>query len=170
MSKLDAFLWWANIEVYRSGVDFENKTNSDSGFVRRPSSDELDNYCIGAGLRKYEPTGHWCGIFQTYLMKKAGINCHWVISKGIKIEAASKHEIQEDVMPAAGKDLALGDILIVQHNDHHIMVLEPTRSGYIPSIEGNAKGINNPALGAFYTGNALHNVVSKIQKRYRIVT
>jgi len=171
MSKLDSFMWWANLEVYRGEMLFADGKGYSSGILRIPSKTELNNYFIEAGLLGgYDPKAHWCGIFQTYLLKKAGIQCHWVISKGIKIEDVSKQEIEESSGPAAMKDLAPGDIVVVKHHGHHIMVLEPTKSGSIKCIEGNARGITSPTLGAYYTGNNLHNVVQEIQRRYRILS
>ena len=159
------------MEAYGTGIGFANTKDNGQGYIRIPTKEELNNYFVGAGLLGgYDPTGHWCGIFQTYLLRKVGIQCHWVIGRGIEIEAFSKAEIQEDVPPAAGKDLMLGDIVVVEHHGHHVMVLEPAASGTIQCIEGNAQGIKYPAIGAYYTGNDPHNVVGKIRRRYRILS
>jgi hypothetical protein len=166
MSKFDSFIWWAMIEAYSGNVQPWGNT---PGITRVPSEAELDNYFRAGGAAGYDKRFHWCGLYQTYLLKKVGVACKWVIGKGIEDESGGK-DLQIVSGEEAKKGLAFGDIVRVKHNEHHFMVLEPVERGYIPGIEGNAGGKDNPLIAAWWMGNALHNVVEQIQWRYRVVS
>jgi hypothetical protein len=165
MSKFDSYIWWANYEAYHGKVQTAGR-RSDPGFLRVPSKEELKNYMIAGGASGYDPTVHWCGIFQTYLLLKAGVACHWdraIVddSGGRELEVVSGTEAQ--------KGLQCGDIVRVSHAQHHLMVLEPVTKGFIRSIEGNAGGLDHPLIAAYWMGNARHNTVETIQFRYRVI-
>jgi hypothetical protein len=165
VSKLDVFYWYATCEVYHGGTTEWKQSGGIPGQTRVPSKEELNNYFKAASVAGYDKSVHWCGIFQIYLLKKAGVICHWdraIVSDGNDLEIVSGED--------AKKGLAVGDIVKVSHAQHHLMVLEPVIKGYIRSIEGNAGGLAYPMLAANWMGNAKHNVVEDIQFRYRVVT
>lgn len=160
MSKLDSFIWNATIEAYCGKL-----VPWGTGIIRRPSKEELNKYFIAATGTPYDKTVHWCGIFQVYLLKKAGVACGW--NREIVDESGGK-DLEIVKGDDAKKGLAFGDIVRVQHNQHHLMVLEPAQKGFIRSIEGNAGGIEDPMIAAHWTLNK-HNVVEEIQYRYRVI-
>jgi len=166
VSKLDSFIWWAMAETYRGKL--ETYGNS-PGITRRPSKAELDEYFKTGGAAGYDKRFHWCGLYQTFLLKKAGVACSWRIGGGI-VDESGGTDLQIVSGPEAQKGLAFGDIVRVKYHEHHLMVLEPVEKGYIPGIEGNAGGKNNPLIAAYWMGNALHNVVEQIQFRFRVVS
>ena len=166
MSKFDSFIWWAMIETYRGNLQTQNNV---PGITRVPSKAELDEYFKAGGAAGYDKRFHWCGLYQTYLLKKAGVACHWLIGTGIIDDSGGK-DLQIVSGEEAKKGLAFGDIVRVKHHEHHFMALEPVEKGYIPSIEGNAGGKDHPLIAANWMGNALHNVIEQIQYRYRVVS
>lgn len=166
MRKIDLFIWWAMSEMYRGNLETNGKS---PGITRVPSKSELDEYFKAGGAAGYDKRFHWCGLYQTYLLKKAGVACHWQIGDGIKDDSGGT-DLQIVNGEEARKGLAFGDIVRVKHNEHHFMVLEPVEKGYITSIEGNAGGKDYPKIAAYWMGNALHNVVGEIQYRYRVVS
>ena|GEM_PF-1197527 len=166
MSKLDVFYWYATCEVYHGGTTEWKQNGSIPGHTRVPSKEELDKYFKAGGVAGYDKNVHWCGIFQTYLLQKSGIACHW--AREIVDDSGGK-DLEIVSGEAAKKGLAVGDIVKVSHAQHHFMVLDAVTSGYIRSIEGNAGGLKYPLLAANWMGNAKHNVVADIQYRYRVI-
>jgi hypothetical protein len=166
MSKFDSFIWWAMAEAYSGNL--ESYGNS-PGITRKPTKAELDRYFIAGGAPGYDKRYHWCGLYQVFLLKKAGVACRWQIGGGIE-DASGGADLQIVSGAEAQKDLAFGDIVRVKHHEHHLMVLEPVEKGYIPGIEGNAGGRDNPKIAARWMANALHNVVEQIQFRYRVIS
>jgi len=164
VNKLDAFYWLATCEVYHGGTQ-ETKGNI-PGHIRVPSKEELNKYFKAGGVSGYNKTTHWCGIFQVYLLKSAGVACHW--EREIVDDSGGK-DLEIVSGEAAKKGLAVGDIVKVSHAQHHFMILEAVTKGYIRSIEGNAGGLEHPLLAANWMGNAKHNVVENIQFRYRVI-
>ena len=167
MSKRELFIQYATNEVlYGKTAEYKYPNGSIPGYTRTPSKEELNKYFQAAGVAKYDPTVHWCGIFQVYLLQKVGISCHW--------DRAIVNDLYyDDLEIVSGKDaqtnLQIGDIVRVQRNQHHLMVLDPVSKGFIRGVEGNAGGLQYPTLAINWFGNAKSNVVEEIQHRYRIV-
>src|SRR4051794_40494605 len=82
--KLDQFVMSAMSELFKPNMQEVTVPGRAAGILRVPSKGELDAYfkdsLAGGG---YDPSSHWCGIFATYLLRRAGVRCHWVMSKGI---------------------------------------------------------------------------------------
>ncbi len=159
------------LEVLAEGKQQVGKGNI-PGYTRVPSKADLDRYFKGCGgnYRGYDTGSHWCGIFATYLMKLAGVNCHWVMGKGIQDDSngADLEVILDGV--TARKDIIVGDILVREPNHHHIIALDGPKSGSIRCIEGNAGGIKYPLLAMDWAANAHNNQVGNVSARYRILT
>jgi hypothetical protein len=167
MSKLDLFISYATTEVYHGKTtEYKYPGGTVPGFTRVPSKEELNGYFKAGGAAGYDPTVHWCGIFQVYLMQKAGVLCHWD-------RAIVNNLYDEDLEIVSGADaqtgLRVGDVVRVKKNQHHLLVLDAVSRGFIRGIEGNAGGLKYPMLAINYMGNAASNVVEEIQFRYRIV-
>ena len=167
MSKRELFIQYATNEVlYGTTTEYKSANGSVPGYTRTPSKDELNKYFQAAGVAGYDPAIHWCGIFQVYLLKKAGISCHWD-------REIANDLYYDDLEIVSGKEaqtgLQAGDIVRVQKNQHHLMVLEPVSKGFVRGVEGNAGGLKYPTLAINWVGNANSNVVEEIQFRYRIV-
>jgi hypothetical protein len=168
MKKFASYYMSAVMEIYNSPGATEWKQGASTpGCTRVPSKDELDKYFRAADVPGYDKRVHWCGIFQVYLLKQAGVACHWdraIVddSNGKDLEIVSGEE--------AKRGLQAGDILRVGWAQHHFMALQPVEKGSIPCVEGNAGGLDHPTLAANWMGNALHNVVADIQYRYRVVS
>jgi hypothetical protein len=167
MSKRDLFISYANSEVYHGKTtEYKYPGGTIPGFTRVPSKDELNAYFTAGGAAGYDPSIHWCGIFQVYLLKKAGVLCRW--------DRAILNDIYDEDLeitsgPAAQTGLQVGDIVRVRQNQHHLMVLDPVSKGFIRGIEGNAGGLKYPTLAINWMGNAKSNIVEEIEWRYRIV-
>lgn len=167
MSKRDLFITLATQEVlYGKTTEYKYPAGTIPGFTRPPSKEELNGYFKAAGAGGYDPTVHWCGIFQVYLLKKANVTCYWQ-------QAICQTIYDEDLEIVSGKEaqtgLQVGDIVRVERNQHHLMVLEPVSKGFIRGIEGNAGGLKHPLVAMNWMGNTGSNVVEQIQWRYRIV-
>lgn len=168
MKKFESFYMGAVMEIFNSPGTTEWKQGGKTpGYTRVPSKEELDKYFRAADVPGYDPSVHWCGIFQVHLLKQAGVACHWnreIVddSGGADLEIVSGED--------AKKDLLAGDIIKVSWAQHHFMILEPVEKGSIPSIEGNAGGLKYPTLAARWMGNASNNTVENIQYRYRVVS
>jgi hypothetical protein len=166
--KLDQFVMSAMAEVLKPNMQEAKVPGRTPGIIRVPSKAELDTYfkdsLAGGG---YDPSSHWCGIFAAYLLRKAGVRCYWLMSKGITDESdGADLEIASDAEARQG--LQIGDVLIREPQHHHIIVMEPVTSGVIPCVEGNAGGIAHPLLAMNWAANARNNTVGKVVKRYRI--
>ena len=169
MSKRDLFISLATQEVlYGKTTEYKYPNGTIPGYTRRPSNEELDKYFKAGGVAGYSPTVHWCGIFQVYLMQKAGVLCRWEYSQILNnlyddpgLEITSGREAQTG--------LQVGDVVKVRPAQHHLMVLDPVSKGFIRGVEGNAGGLENPLLAINYMGNRDKNVVEEIQWRYRIL-
>ena len=166
MNKLAVFIWWALYEVYHGKTSSGGPKGTIPGTIRQPSKTELDKYFQAGGAAGYDPKVHWCGVFQTYLLKCAGVNCHW---DGKIVDDSGGRDLQIVEGKEARKGLALGDIVRINHDEHHFMVLEPAARGFLKSVEGNAGGLEHPLVAAFWMGNAKHNVVEDIYLRYRVI-
>ncbi len=158
----------AIMEIFNSPGTTEWKQGGKTpGYTRVPSKAELDKYFRAADVPGYDKTVHWCGIFQVYLLKQAGVACHWnreIVddSGGMDLEIVSGED--------AKKGIQAGDIFKVSWAQHHFMALEPAEKGSITCIEGNAGGLAHPTLAARWMGNASNNTVGNIQYRYRVVS
>jgi hypothetical protein len=167
MSKRDIFINYAAGEVYHGKMtEYKYPNGTIPGYTREPSKTELNAYFQAGGAAGYSPTVHWCGIFQVYLLKKAGVLCHW--DREI-LNDLYEEDLEITSGEAAKSGLLVGDIVRVQRNQHHLMVLDPASKGFIRGIEGNAGGLKYPMLAINYMGNAKSNIVEEIQFRYRIV-
>ena len=168
MSKRDLFISLATQEVYRGQTAEYKYRNSIPGYTRVPTKEELNAYFIAGGAAGYDPAVHWCGIFQVYMMQKAGVFCRWAYGEILNnVYDDPGLEITTDKVAQTG--LQIGDVVKVQKNQHHLMVLDPVSKGFIRGIEGNAGGLKYPMLAINWMGNSGSNVVEEIQYRYRIV-
>lgn len=138
MNKLAVFYWYETYEVYHGGTTVWEKQGSIPGHTRVPSKEELNNYFKAGGAAGYDKRVHWCGIFQVYLFKKAGVACHW--DRAI-VDDSSGKDLEIVSGAEAKKGLAVGDIIRVSWAQHHFMVLDPVEKEYIRSVEGNAGGL-----------------------------
>ena len=167
MSKRELFIQYATNEVlYGQTTEYKYPNGTIPGYTRTPSNDELNNYFQAAGVAKYDPAVHWCGIFQVYLLQKAGVARQW--------DRAIVNELYyDDLEIVSGKEaqtgLEIGDIVRVRQNQHHLMILDPVSKGFMRGVEGNAGGLRYPTLAINWFGNAKSNVVEEIQHRYRII-
>lgn len=166
--KVDRFYMSAMLELFKPNMQEAPVPGRAAGIIRVPTKAELDVYfkesLAGGG---YDPSAHWCGIFATYLLRKAGVRCHWVMSKGITDDSnGADYEVATD--SEAQQGLQPGDVVIREPQHHHIIVMEPVASGVIPCVEGNAGGIGHPLLAMNWAANARNNTVGNVVKRYRI--
>jgi len=168
--KLDRFVMAAMGELFQPGATTFKGIGNEPGWIRRPTKEELDKYFRESEAGPaFDPTVHWCGIFATYLLKKAGVRCHWVRSVGITNDEGAS-DLETANPPEAQLDLRIGDVLIREPEHHHIIVLEPVSVGAIRCVEGNAGGLGNPLLAMNWGGgkNLTYNSVDRVVKRYRI--
>lgn len=166
MKKFEIFYIGAIMEVFSQGAT-EWKQGGTPGYTRVPSKEELDKYFRAADVQGYNKSVHWCGIFQVYLLKQAGVACHW--DREI-VDDSGGNDLEIVTGEDAKKGLAAGDIIKVSWALHHFMILEPVEKGSITCIEGNAGGLDHPTLASRWMGNALHNTVGNIQYRYRVIS
>ena len=164
MKKVDLYTWLAMYEVNHGNA---RQWGNTSGIVRVPAKEELDNYFRAGGMAGYVQNVHWCGIFQVYLLKKAGVRCSW--SREI-VDDSGGADLEITQGQEARTGLRFGDILKVSHNQHHFMALEAVEKGSIRCIEGNAGGVGNPLLATNWALTAINNTVETIQFRYRVVS
>jgi len=167
MSKRELFIQYATSEVlYGKTTEYKYPNGSIPGYTRVPSSEELNKYFQAADVAQYDPAVHWCGIFQVYLLQKAGVTCQWD-------RAIANKLYYDDLEIVSGEQaktgLQIGDIVRVKHNEHHLMVLDPVSKGFIRGVEGNAGGLQYPTLAMNWFGNAKSNIVEEIQHRYRVI-
>ncbi|MCI0640938.1 MAG: hypothetical protein L0Y72_27010 [Gemmataceae bacterium] len=167
MNKLGTLILWALAEIYHGKTQSVPAKGGIPGILRIPSVEELKKYFKTAGAGDYDKKVHWCGIFQTYLLIKAGVACHW---KYEIVDDSNGKDLEILKGPAAQKGLAIGDIVRIHHHEHHFMVFDPVASGFVRSFEGNAQGPEYPTLAANWMGNMKHNVVSDIYMRYRVLS
>src|SRR5262249_21372744 len=116
----------------------------------------------------FDPTSHWCGIFATCLLNRAGVRCHWVMCDGIFNDL---YEDDLEIVKTAAEaknGIRYGDVLIREPNHHHIIVLEPVTAGVIPCIEGNAMGVGSPLIAMNSALNMANNSVGNVVARFRI--
>lgn len=166
MNKLALYMWWALYEVYHGKTSTGGAKGQIPGTIRIPLPAELDKYFKAGGAAGYDPTVHWCGLFQVYLLKNAGVACSW---NGEIVDDSGGKDLEIVRGDDAKKGLAVGDIVRIHHNEHHFMVLEPVEKGSIKSLEGNAGGLGDPLLASYWMGNAKTNLVADIYIRYRVV-
>jgi hypothetical protein len=166
--KLDQFVMSAMSELFKpEATTFKGQDNV-PGWTRVPSKSELDNYFkTSLAGPAFDPTVHWCGIFATYLLKKAGVRCHWAMGDGIT-DDSNGQDLETTDSPNAQKDLQIGDVVVREPQHHHIIVLEPVDAGTIRCVEGNAGGVGKPLLAMHWAANMRNNTVGNIVKRYRI--
>lgn len=143
------------------------------GVLRRPSVEELNKYFAAAGMGRYDPKVHWCGLFQVYLLKQAGVNCHWAREIVDDSGGADLEIVRGD---AARNDLQMLDIVRIHREEHHFTVLQPATGGFLGNFEGNAGGIKpdkfgqvNPLIACNWAANMTKNVVEDVYVRYRII-
>jgi len=169
MSKRDLFISLATQEVYRGQTaEYKYPNGTVPGYTRVPSKEELNAYFKAGGVAGYSPAVHWCGIFQVYLMQKAGVLCRWA-NYEISNNVYDDPGLEITTSKEAQQGLQTGDVVKVRLNQHHLMVLDPVSKGFIRGIEGNAGGLERPLLAINYRGNSDSNVVEEIQYRFRII-
>ncbi len=74
---------------------------------------------------------HWCGIFATALLKRAGLNVFWKSGAGIYGQV-------ERVKYEAGMYLEPGDVGAIARKNHHFLILEHVPEyDYLETLDGN---------------------------------
>ncbi len=146
---------------------------------RTPTTEELNKYfreCNG-GYSGYDQSIHWCGIFCTYLLRKAGANVKWVPSKGMdnvtgKENPDGKLYITRYFGTKIGKNryknnVMVGDICVRGIGQHHFIALGPTDEigAFGHTVEGNYGGLANPRL---HQGRRVENSKHVVHTYYRI--
>ena len=166
--KLDQFVMSAMSEMFKPEATTFSGQDKAPGWTRIPTKSELDNYFrTSLAGPAFDSTAHWCGIFATYLLKKAGVRCHWVMCDGIT-DDSNGVDLETASGPDAQKDLKIGDVVVREPEHHHIIVLEPVTAGAIRCVEGNAGGVGKPLLAMNWAANMRNNNVAHVVKRYRI--
>lgn len=138
---------------------------------RRPSADELNKYFVGCdGIwRGYDPNTHWCGIFVTYLLRKAGAQVRWIYRRGI--HNVTGYENIEGYMSVwlygGNKNISPGDICVRGDGEHHFIVISPPdkHGTFEHCVEGNFGGLGNPQL---HQGKWWKDRVKDVKYYYRI--
>jgi hypothetical protein len=148
---------------YNGKTTILRSAGREPGILRVPSVAELELYFSTAAGVRYDPKVHWCGIFQTYLLKKAGVNCHW--DQAI-VDDSGGTDLEISTGDAAKKGPAIGDIVRINHHQHHFTVAQPAERGLLFNIEGNwtRKSTDRGELGGLSK-----NIVEDICIRYRVV-
>ena len=164
--KKQKYIDWAMYELYNGETKFIETPRHATGILRRPTTAELKNYFAVAGVGAYDPRVHWCGIFQVYLLRKAGVACSW--NRQIVDDSGGK-DLEIVTGLDARKDLAIGDIVKIHRHEHHFMVAQPATKGFLHNIEGNAGGPESPLIAANWGANMFKNVVEDVYARYRII-
>lgn len=151
---------------------------------RRPSNDELNNYFIESGWKEgYNTTTHWCGIFATYLLRKAGAKVHWVKGRGIHNLVGAenpegktsiigpyfgrKREIKATKQIVYDNTIMVGDICVRGVGQHHFIVLCPPdeHGTFEHCVEGNYGGLDFPLL---HQGKRAKNNKWHVHTYYRV--
>lgn len=145
---------------------------------RRPTMDELNKYFIECDSiwNGYNSTTHWCGIFATYLLRKAGAKVRWVWRRGIhNLTGADNPEGDMNVRMYFSKkqgdsyvnNINVGDICVRGDGQHHFIVLEPPdeHGTFGHCVEGNYGGLGNPLL---YQGKRANNNKHFVHTYYRV--
>ena len=131
--------------------------------TRRPSSEDLHRYFTqcGASYPGFDDTMAWCGIFATYILRKAGVKVRWAR----RIEDLSGGQQVKDIVGHEG--MGPGDVAVrgAAGQNHHFIVLETPKNGVIRSVDGNYGGVGNPVL---FCGHHWKNTVSSVDHYYRI--
>lgn len=139
---------------------------------RRPSVNELNKYFIECNgpWKGYDPTTHWCGIFATYLLRKAGANVKWVMSRGIHNQTGDENSTGEihTKYYEGNNGIMVGDICVRGKGQHHFIIIgPPDESGVFEHcIEGNYGGVTNPLL---HQGKRHKNNKNVVNYYYRIL-
>lgn len=138
---------------------------------RQPTQEELNAYFAGCGgpWKKADTTTSWCGIFATYLLRKAGAKVRWVMSRGIyNLTGNENSEGDMNVYYISGnKGITIGDIAVRDKSNHHFIVLNPPdEEDIFECVEGNYGGVGNPWL---HQGKNDKNKVSRVNYYYRVI-
>lgn len=131
--------------------------------TRRPSLEELNRYCTGCGdsYAGFDNTLHWCGIFATYILRKAGVRVRW--ARKIVDDSGG-----QDIKIVWGREgMGPGDVAVRdwRNVNHHFIVLDSPKSGVIWSVDGNHGGVGNPLL---FCGRHGKNTVAAVDYYYRV--
>lgn len=70
---------------------------------------------------------HWCGMFATYVLRKAGLDVKWrsgqgIFSRGGTNYLEKKNRWQKNAFDAGGFDT--GDVVVIPKATHHFIVVE----------------------------------------------
>jgi hypothetical protein len=106
---------------------------------RKPTPDDLKRYFTGCGgpWTAFDNNTSWCGIFATYVLRRANLHVSWRMGHGI--DGMTRVDGNEG--------LSIGDVAVRgAANNHHFIVLDDTPSGIIDAVEGNYGGVGNPWL------------------------
>ncbi len=138
---------------------------------RRPSIEELNKYFIGCDSvwKGYDANTHWCGIFATYLLRKAGAKVRWVMALGIHnlVGRENPEGYMHTTFHKGNTGIGVGDICVRGRGRHHFIVFGPPdeHGNFERCIEGNYGGIENPLL---HDGKRWKNNVNNVDCFYRV--
>jgi hypothetical protein len=127
---------------------------------RTVGSADMDRYFImcGGPYTAHDHSSSWCGIFATYVMRQAGVDVCWKMSKGIQL--GSNVEL---IMGNSGLDQ--GDVVWATPNHYFIIMWPPGDSGVPWAIHGNYGGAG--ANHVMFYGFHPKYPVSSIKQYYR---
>lgn len=137
---------------------------------RQPTRSELDKYFSECGgiWKKADTTTSWCGIFATYLLRKAGAKVLWSIGYGIHNQTGNENPEGEIFVQyvKGNQGITLGDIAVRGSGNHHFIVVgSPDSNGVFDCVEGNYGGIGDPWL---HYGKNYKNNISAVKHYYRV--
>ncbi len=152
------------LSEFDMGLHGGSITATGSGYTRKPSRAELDKYFKASGgfPQGFDKTVHWCGLFATYVLRKAGVGVVWQHGKIVDLSGG-----KDITLVSGSKGIGPGDVAVRDMNtaNHHFIVLAEPVKGAITSVDGNYGDIKNPML--FY-GRHWKNSVSAVNFYYRI--
>jgi len=136
---------------------------------RYVSQTELNQYFSECGgiWKQADRTTSWCGIFATYLLRKAGAQVKWEVARGIFNHPTDIYEPTNFIQRINGNaGLSVGDIAVRGKSNHHFIVLDPPdAAGNINCIEGNYGGVTSPEL---HQGPRVKNNLSGVYMYYKV--
>lgn len=80
---------------------------------------------------------HWCGIFATWMLKRAGLQATWT-TNGLTASASKISKISVST-PGARQGISAGDICVHGSNQHHFIVIGEVGSRKLLTVEGNVR-------------------------------
>jgi hypothetical protein len=136
--------YWADPDPYRVSADDLRYIFSQAGCEQIPSEADagrsLRNLSEGCYIGKQAK--HWCGIFATMVLKRAGVDVKWSLVAGRMNGDKSQIEYLEARNNLA--KLRPGDVAVIPKANHHFIVIDNLAdwegSPLLITIEGNTPG------------------------------